>query len=89
MKYTKEDIRFILDNYINNEDLCVKKTNHSLDSIKLMLQNIGFTYGFVNRFSEGNPLYTEVADEYREDNPRFGEPMTKRLFCVKFGIIQS
>lgn len=89
MKYTKEDIRFILDNYINNEDLCVRETGHSLSSIKLMLQNIGFTYGLVNNFSEGNPLYTEVADEYREDHPRFGEPMSKRSFCMKFGIIQS
>ena len=53
-KYTKEEVRFILDNYIKNEDLCVKETGHSLSSIKLMLQNIGATYGLVN-FGEGNP----------------------------------
>jgi len=88
MKYTTEQLRFILDNYINNEDLCVRETGHSLSSIKLMLQNIAATYGFLN-FSKGNPLYTEVADQYRKDNPVFGEPMSKRSFCMKFGIIQS
>lgn len=88
MKYTKEQIRFILDNYINNEDLCVKETGHTLSSIKLMLQNIGYTYGLVQNFSEGNPLYTEVADEYRKENPRFGEPMREVVFCKKFGIIK-
>lgn len=88
MKYTKEQIRFILNNYINNEDLCVKETGHTLSSIKLMLQNIGYKYGLVKNFSEGNPLYTEVADEYRVDNPRFGEPMREEVFCKKFGIIK-
>jgi len=88
MKYTTEQLRFILDNYINNEDLCVRETGHSLSSIKLMLQNIAATYGFLN-FSKGNPLYTEVADQYRKDNPVFGEPMSKKSFCIKFGIIQS
>ena len=88
MKYTTEQLRFILDNYINNEDLCVRETGHSLSSIKLMLQNIAATYGFLN-FSKGNPLYTEVADQYRKDNPVFGEPMSKRSFCMKFGIIHS
>lgn len=88
MKYTKEQIRFILNNYINNEDLCVKETGHTLSSIKLMLQNIGYTYGLVQNFSEGNPLYTRVADEYRKENPRFGEPMRKVVFCKKFGIIK-
>ena len=88
MKYTTEQLRFILDNYINNEDLCVRETGHSLSSIKLMLQNIAATYGFLN-FSKGNPLYTEVADQYRKDNPVFGEPMSKKSFCMKFGIIQS
>jgi len=88
MKYTTEQLRFILDNYINNEDLCVRETGHSLSSIKLMLQNIAATYGFLN-FSKGNPLYTEVADQYRKNNPVFGEPMSKKSFCMKFGIIQS
>lgn len=88
MEYTREQIRFILDNYIKNEDLCVRETGHSLSSIKLMLQNIAATYGFLN-FSKGNPLYTEVADEYRKDNPVFGEPMTKRSFCMRFGVINE
>lgn len=88
MDYTRKHIRFILDNYINNESLCVKETGHSLSSIKLMLQNIGSSYGLVENFSKGSALYTEVADEYRKDNLRFGEPMSKRLFCMKFGIIK-
>ena len=88
MEYTREQIRFILDNYIKNEDLCVKETGHSLSSIKLMLQNIAATYGYLN-FSKGNPLYTEVADQYRKDNPVFGEPMTKRSFCMRFGVINN
>lgn len=88
MEYTREQIRFILDNYIKNEDLCVRETGHSLSSIKLMLQNIAATYGFLN-FSTGNPLYTEVADQYRKDNPVFGEPMTKRSFCMRFGTIHG
>lgn len=86
--YTEEQIRFILDNYINNEDRCVRKTGHSLGSIKLMLQNIAATYGFVN-FGNGNPMYTKIADEYRQSNPVFGEPMSKKSFCVRFGIINQ
>ena len=86
IKYTEDQVRFILDNYIKDEAICVKETGHSLGSIKLMLQNIGATYGFVN-FSEGNPMYTIIADEYREKNLVFGEPMTKKSFCTRFGII--
>lgn len=48
VKYSEKQIRFILDNYIKNENLCVKETGHSLGRIKLMLQNIGATYGFLN-----------------------------------------
>tara|TARA_B110000503_G_C7090445_1_gene389170 strand:- start:378 stop:653 length:276 start_codon:yes stop_codon:yes gene_type:complete len=88
VKYTEEQVRFILDNYIKNETLCVKETGHSLGSIKLMLQNIGATYGVVN-FSEGNPMYTRIADHFREENPVFKEPMSKRSFCVRFGIIKE
>ena len=86
-KYT-ERRRFILDNYIKNERLCVKETGHSLSSIKLMLQNIGATYGLVN-FGEGNPMYTRIADEYRKDNPMFGEPMSEKSFCIRFGVIDE
>ena len=86
IKYTEDQVRFILDNYIKDEALCVKETGHSLGSIKLMLQNIAATYGFVT-VSEGNPMYTKIADEYRESNPVFGEPMSKKSFCTRFGII--
>jgi len=88
VKYTEQQIRFILDNYIKNESLCVKETGHSLSSIKLMLQNIGATYGFLN-FSEGNSMYTRIADEYRAENQVFGEAMSKKSFCVRFGIIKD
>ena len=84
--YTEEQVRFILDNYIKNEDRCVRETGHSLNSIRLMLQNIAATYGLVN-FGTGNPMYTKIADEYRENNPVFGETMSKRSFCMRFGVI--
>ncbi|WP_299055892.1 hypothetical protein [uncultured Polaribacter sp.] len=50
-----------------------------------MLQNIAATYGLVN-FSEGNPMYSEIADEYRNNNKVFDETMTKNSFCKRFGI---
>ena len=53
-----------------------------------MLQNIGATYGLVN-FGEGNPMYSIVADEYRKDNPMFGEPMSEKSFCIRFGVINE
>lgn len=87
MDYTKEHVRFILNNYLKNEELCVKKTGHSLSSIKLMLQNIGASYGFLN-FGKGNTMYTEMANEYRNNNLVFGEPMSKKSFCTRFGIIK-
>ena len=87
--YTKDHVRFILNNWIKNEDLFVRKTGHSIASIKLMLQNIGASYGFLN-FGMGNPMYTEIADEYRKNNPVFDdEPMSKRSFCMRFGIIRE
>lgn len=88
VKYSEQQIRFILDNYIKNENLCVKETGHSLGSIKLMLQNIGATYGFLN-FSNWNPMYTKIADEYREANQVLGKPMSEKSFCVRFGIIKG
>lgn len=86
--YTEEHVRFILDNWLKSENLCVKSTGHSHSSIKLMLQNIGATYGFLN-FSKGNPMYTRIADEYREQNKIFGEPMTKKSFCIRFNVIKE
>lgn len=35
--YTKDHVRFILNNWIKNEDLCARETGHSIASIKLML----------------------------------------------------
>jgi hypothetical protein len=52
-----------------------------------MLQNIAATYGFIN-FSEGNPMYTKIADEFIEKNQVHGEAMSKKSFCVRFGIIR-
>lgn len=86
ISYTADHLEFILDNWIQDEDLCVKVTGHSKASIKLMLQNIGASYGLLS-FSEGNPMYTQVADKYREANQVFGESMSKKSFCVRFGII--
>ena len=87
MDYTKEHVRFILNNWIKDENLCVNETGHSIGSIKLMFQNIGATYGFLN-FWKGNPMYTEMADEYRNRNLVFGEPMSKKSFCKRFDIIR-
>lgn len=87
MNYTREHVTFILNNWIKNEKLCVEKTGHSLSSIKLMLQNIGASYGFLN-FGTGNPMYTEMADKYRNRNLIFGEPMSKKSFCKRFDLIR-
>ena len=51
-----------------------------------MLQNVGATYGLVN-FGEGNPMYTRIANEFRKDNPMFGEPMSEKSFCIRFGVM--
>ena len=88
MEYTEEHVRFILANWNKNEELCVEKTGHSSSSIKLMLQNIGATYGLRN-FGKGNPMYTRIANEYRESNKVFGETMKERSFCLRFGIINE
>jgi len=85
--YTEDHVRFILNNFIKNEDLCVSETGHSLSSIKLMLQNIGATYGLLN-FSKGNPMYAKIADEYRINNKVFGKEMSKESFCMRFGILK-
>jgi len=63
-KYTREQVMFIMENYTANPDKCVEVIRHSLGSIKALLKNIAHNYGAVN-FSGGNPMYTEVANEYR------------------------
>ena len=87
INYTEDHVRFILNNFIKNEGLCVSETGHSLSSIKLMLQNIGATYGLLN-FSKGNPMYAKIADEYRINNKVFGKEMSKESFCKRFGILK-
>ena len=88
VKYTVQQIRFILDNYIKNKNLWDKETVHSLGSIKLTLQNICATFIFLN-FSKVNPTYSRIADEYREVNQVHVEAMSKKSFCVRFGIING
>ena len=84
--YTEEQIRYILENYLKNEDSCMTETGHSLGSIRLMLQNIAATYGLAN-VGTCNPMYSKIADEYRESNRVFGLTMPKKSFCMRFGII--
>ena len=40
-------------------------------------------------FENGNPMYTKIADEYRKSNLVFGEPISKKSFCMRFGIISQ
>lgn len=81
--YTKEHIKFILENYRNNPGLCVEKTGHSDSSIKMMLGNA------IARFSGestylGSELYAEVVEEYLEANPIFNKPMSIEKFKSLF-----
>ena len=62
------------------------KTGHGIGSIKLMLRNIAATYGFVN-FNKGNPMYTRIANEYRNENLVHGKTMSEESFCKRFGIL--
>jgi hypothetical protein len=45
-----------------------------------MLRNIAATYGFVN-FNKGNPMYTRIANEYRNENLVHGKPCQKNHFA--------
>ena len=84
-EFSKDQVIFILENYLSDETLCVNKTGKSLDKIKLLLQYIGASYDFIN-FSKGIPMYSQLADAYREKNQLFGKAMTKKSFCMRFGI---
>ena len=84
-EFSKDQVIFILENYLSDETLCVNKTGKSLDKIKLLLQYIGASYDFIN-FSKGIPMYSQLADAYREKNHLFGKAMTKKSFCMRFGI---
>ncbi len=66
-KWTKEQVKFVLKNYVIDPNKCVNITGHSLDSIKALLKNISYDYtgkGLAN----GNPMYTEVCTEFRLKN---------------------
>ena len=81
--YTREHIEFILKNYINNPSLCVKKTEHSDSSIKMMLGNAVARLSGETTFL-GSELYAEVVKEYLEANPKFNRPMSIEKFKSLF-----
>ena len=85
-KFTKEQVEFILENYLNSPERCVKVTNHSLASIKMLLRGILYNYtdgkeGLKGgQLSNGKPREaTLIADEYRA---KYG--MSKGLWIAKF-----
>jgi hypothetical protein len=66
-KWTKEQVEFVLENYVINPNKCVNVAGHSLGSIKALLKNISYDYtgkGLAN----GNPMYTEVCTKFRLKN---------------------
>ena len=85
-KYNEAKVWFILNNYLKDPYKCVEVTGHSLASIEAMFRNIAYDY-MGKGLKNGNPMYTRMADKYRKENPRFGEPMNKKLFCTLFGMI--
>lgn len=83
VKYTEEQIKFILENYRMNPDLCVKKTGHSVSSIKMMLGNAVSRLSGNNTFL-GSEMYAEVVKEYLESHPLFDKPMSIEKFKSLF-----
>mgnify|MGYP006103491405 FL=1 len=83
VKYTREHIEFILKNYIDNPELCVRETGHSVSSIKMMLGNAVSRLSGESTFM-GAELYGEVVKEYLEANSRFGRPMSIEKFKMLF-----
>ena len=81
VKYTEDHVRFILKHFIKSEELCVKETGHSLGSIKLMLQNIGATYGFLN-FGLGNPMYSQIFDSFLDIHLLFESTLDWVIQCT-------
>jgi hypothetical protein len=89
-EYSRAEVRFILDHYVNrfsdwqeNPKLCKLETGHSFDSVKMLLQNIRSNYTD-SKFGKGNPMYSEVFEEYRRDNSTFGTPMSIEKFIALF-----
>lgn len=83
IKYKREHIEFILQNYRNNPELCVKETGHSDSSIRMMLGNAVARLSGQNTFL-GSELYAEVVKEYLESNPLYDRPMSLEKFKSLF-----
>ena len=83
IKYKREHIEFILKNYINNPELCVKETGHSHSSIRMMLGNAVSRLSGENTFL-GSKLYAEVVKEYLEVNSLYDRPMSIEKFKSLF-----
>lgn len=81
--YTRKQIEFILKNYRNNPELCVKETGHSLGSIKMMLGNAVARLSGDTTFL-GSELYADVVKDYLKDNPSFDKPMSIEKFKSLF-----
>lgn len=81
--YTKEHIKFILKNYRTNPKLCVDKTGHSESSIKMMLGNAVRRLSGDDTFL-GSELYADVVQEFLDENPMFGKPMSIEKFKSLF-----
>ena len=81
--YTRKQIEFILKNYRNNPELCVKETGHSLGSIKMMLGNAVARLSGDTTFL-GSELYANVVKDYLKANPLFGKPMSIEKFKSLF-----
>jgi len=87
-EWTEEDLMYVFNNYLNNytrwtddNDCCIKETNHSMGSIKLMLINVASSKGIekYTNMCKGNPLYERVADSFISKNN-----MSVNLFIAKF-----
>jgi hypothetical protein len=83
VKYTEEQIKFILENYRMKPELCVKETGHSVSSIKMMLGNAVSRLSGNNTFL-GSEMYAEVVKEYLESHPVFDKPMSIEKFKSLF-----
>ena len=83
VKYTEEQIRFILENYRKNPELYVKKTGHSVSIIKMMLGNAVSRLSGNNTFL-GSEMYAEVVKEYLESHPLLDKPMSIEKFKSLF-----
>ena len=70
-------------NYRTDPEQCVRETGHSSSSIKMMLGNAVSRLSGNSAFL-GSEFYAEVVQEYLEDNPANGKPMTIKKFKMLF-----